>query len=109
MLASPEHGVKASLRSPWMLPRLAVVDPELTFDLSSAITTATRASTPACATDRAVRLPSRECHDGRVRRWHSSVAGSLRAAFTTAADAEGADEYVDGQSARRALAGQRSG
>lgn len=29
VLASPEHRVKVSLRSPWMLPRLAVVDPEL--------------------------------------------------------------------------------
>jgi alcohol dehydrogenase class IV len=41
VLASPEHRVKASLRSPWMLPRLAVVDPELTFDLPPAITAAT--------------------------------------------------------------------
>jgi alcohol dehydrogenase class IV len=29
VLGSPEHGVKASLRSPSMLPALAVVDPEL--------------------------------------------------------------------------------
>ena len=29
MLASPEHGVKASLRSPLMLPRVAIVDPDL--------------------------------------------------------------------------------
>lgn len=31
VLASPEHGVKVSLRSPWLLPRLAIVDPELTY------------------------------------------------------------------------------
>ncbi len=41
VLASPEHRVKASLRSPLMLPRLAVVDPELTFDLPPAITAST--------------------------------------------------------------------
>jgi alcohol dehydrogenase class IV len=41
VLASPEHRVKASLRSPWMLPRLAVVDPELTFDLPPSITAST--------------------------------------------------------------------
>ena len=29
VLASPEHGVKASLRSPLMLPRVAIVDPDL--------------------------------------------------------------------------------
>jgi len=38
VLASPEHRVKASLRSASMLPRLAVVDPELTMDLPPAIT-----------------------------------------------------------------------
>jgi alcohol dehydrogenase class IV len=41
VLASPEHGVKASLRSASMLPRLAVVDPELTWDLPPAITAST--------------------------------------------------------------------
>jgi alcohol dehydrogenase class IV len=38
VLASPAHRVKASLRSPSMLPRLAVVDPELTYSLPPAIT-----------------------------------------------------------------------
>jgi len=41
VLASPEHRVKASLRSPHMLPKLAVVDPELTLDLPAALTAST--------------------------------------------------------------------
>jgi alcohol dehydrogenase class IV len=41
VLGSPEHRVKASLRSPSMLPRLAVVDPELTYELPRAITAST--------------------------------------------------------------------
>lgn len=41
VLASPEHRVKASLRSPLMLPRLAVVDPKLTYDLPPRITAST--------------------------------------------------------------------
>jgi alcohol dehydrogenase class IV len=41
VLSSPEHRVKASLRSPSMLPRLAVVDPELTYGLPRPITAAT--------------------------------------------------------------------
>src|ERR1022692_709749 len=41
VLASPEHRVKASLRSPHMLPRLAVVDPELMVDLPPALTAST--------------------------------------------------------------------
>ncbi|MCU0961751.1 MAG: iron-containing alcohol dehydrogenase [Pirellulaceae bacterium] len=41
VLGSPAHRVKVSLRSPLMLPRLAVVDPELTYSLPRDITAAT--------------------------------------------------------------------
>jgi alcohol dehydrogenase class IV len=41
VLASPEHRVKVSLRSPSMLPKAAIVDPELTFGLPAAVTAAT--------------------------------------------------------------------
>jgi len=41
VLASPEHRVKVSMRSPFILPRLAVVDPELTHTLPSAVTAST--------------------------------------------------------------------
>ena len=41
VLASPEHKVKVSLRHPLMLPRLAIVDPELTYGLPPAITATT--------------------------------------------------------------------
>lgn len=33
VLGSPEHRVKVSLRSPFLLPRLAIVDPELTLSV----------------------------------------------------------------------------
>jgi alcohol dehydrogenase class IV len=38
VLGSPEHAVKVSLRSPLMLPRLALVDPELTYSLPAHVT-----------------------------------------------------------------------
>ena len=41
VLGSPEQGVKVSLRSPLMLPRAAIVDPELTLGLPPAITAST--------------------------------------------------------------------
>lgn len=41
VLASPAHRVKASLRSPLMLPRLAVVDPELAHSLPPEATATT--------------------------------------------------------------------
>lgn len=41
VLGSPEHQVKVSLRSPLMLPRVALVDPELTYSMPPAITATT--------------------------------------------------------------------
>jgi alcohol dehydrogenase class IV len=41
VLASPQHQVKVSLRSPLMLPKVAVVDPELTYELPPAVTAST--------------------------------------------------------------------
>lgn len=41
VLAVPEKQFKVSMRSPFMLPRLAVVDPELTINLPPAVTAST--------------------------------------------------------------------
>lgn len=41
VLAVPERKVKVSLRSPTMLPRIALVDPALTYSLPAAITAST--------------------------------------------------------------------
>ena len=41
VIASPAHRVKASLRSPHLLPRVAIVDPELTLGVPPAVTAAT--------------------------------------------------------------------
>lgn len=41
VLSSPQHGVKVSVRSPSMLPRVALVDPELTYTTPPAVTAAT--------------------------------------------------------------------
>jgi len=41
VIGAKERRVKVSLRSPWMLPRLALVDPELTYQLPPDITAST--------------------------------------------------------------------
>lgn len=38
VLDSPDHRVKVSMRSPFMLPQLALIDPQLTFTMPPAIT-----------------------------------------------------------------------
>jgi len=41
VLASPEHRLKVSLRSPYLQPRIALVDPELALELPAALTATT--------------------------------------------------------------------
>jgi alcohol dehydrogenase class IV len=41
VLGSAQHHVKVSLRSPLMLPKIALIDPQLTYDLPPAITAST--------------------------------------------------------------------
>ncbi len=41
VLASPEHQRKVSLRSPLMLPKVAIIDPELTYSMPPAVTATT--------------------------------------------------------------------
>ena len=86
VLGSPEHGVKASLRSPLMLPRAAVVDPELTYGLPPAITgyTGLDALTQLIepyVSSRANPMTDAICVEG-IRR----VAGALRRAYHDGSD-----------------------
>jgi alcohol dehydrogenase class IV len=81
VLASPTHQVKVSLRSPLMLPRLALVDPELTHDLPPAITASTGLDAltqliEPFVCNRPNPLTDALCRDGIVR-----AARSLRRAY----------------------------
>lgn len=86
VLASAQHGVKASLRSPLMLPRLAIVDPELTYGLPPAVTAYTGLDAltqliEPYVSARANPLVDAICVEGLPR-----VARSLRRAFHEGAD-----------------------
>lgn len=86
VLGSPEHGVKASLRSPLILPRVAVVDPELTYGLPPAITAFTGLDAltqliEPYVSARANPLVDAVCVEG-IRR----VAAALRCAYHDGAD-----------------------
>jgi alcohol dehydrogenase class IV len=86
VLASPEHRVKVSLRSPLMLPRVAVVDPELTYDLPPAVTASTGLDAltqliEPYVCSRANPMTDAVCVEGIQR-----AARSLRAAFANGRD-----------------------
>jgi alcohol dehydrogenase class IV len=81
VLTVPGERVKASLRSQLMLPRVAIVDPELTFDLPPAITASTGLDALTQLIEpylsaRANPLTDAVCQDGIPR-----VARSLRRAW----------------------------
>lgn len=86
VLSSLEHRVKVSLRSPLMLPRVALVDPELTYDLPPAITASTGLDAltqliEPFVCSRANPMTDALCLEGLCR-----AARSLRAAFENGRD-----------------------
>ncbi len=88
VLAATQHGVKASLRSPLMLPRVALVDPGLTYALPPTITAFTGLDAltqliEPYVSARANPLVDAICLDGIGR-----VAGALRRAYHDGADQE---------------------
>jgi len=88
VLASTEHGVKVSLRSPYLLPRLAIVDPDLSSDMPPDLTARvgcdalTQLIEPFVST-RANPLTDAVCREGLRR-----AAPALRRAFQLGSDAE---------------------
>lgn len=81
VLASPEHRVKASLRSPLMLPRMALVDPSLTLGLPPAITAATGLDALTQLIEPFVSIRANPMTDAVCREGLALAARSLRAAY----------------------------
>jgi alcohol dehydrogenase class IV len=80
VLASPEHGVKVSLRSPTMLPRVALVDPELTTGMPPEITASTGLDALTQLIEPYVSSRANPMTDGLCREGMARVARSLRRA-----------------------------
>lgn len=94
VLASPEQRVKVSLRSPLMLPTVALIDPELTYDLPPAITASTGLDAltqliEPFSCNRANPMSDAVCRDGMVR-----AARSLRVAFHEGKDAKAREDMA---------------
>jgi len=95
VIISPEHRVKASLRSTLLLARLAIVDPELTRDLPPAITAATGLDALTQLIEPYVCTRANPMTDGLCLEGMRRVARSLRRAFENgAADGEAREDMA---------------
>jgi alcohol dehydrogenase class IV len=81
VLGVPARQFKVSLRSPWLLPRLAVVDPELTLGLPPAITARTGLDALTQLIEAYVSIRANPVTDGFCRQGIPLAARSLRRAF----------------------------
>ncbi len=86
VLASAEHRVKVSLRSPMMLARLAVVDPELTLELPPAVTASTGLDALTQLIEPYVSSRANPLTDGFCREGLHRVSRSLRRAYRSGSD-----------------------
>lgn len=86
VLASPEHRVKVSLRSNAMLPRLALVDPELTYSLPPAVTASTGLDALIQLLEAFVSHQANPLTDGLCREGLPRAARSLQRAYETGED-----------------------
>jgi alcohol dehydrogenase class IV len=87
VLGSPEHGVKASLRSPMMLPRVAIVDPQMTLGLPRAITASTGLDALTQLIEAYVCLRANPVTDALCLDGLRAAANSLAIAFDNGNDA----------------------
>jgi alcohol dehydrogenase class IV len=87
LLASPEQRVKVSLRSPSMLPALAIVDPELTYSLSPAATASTGLDALTQLIEPFVSNAANPLTDALCRDGIERVAKSLQRAYENGQDA----------------------
>ena len=86
VLESTEHRVKVSLRSPTMLPDLAVIDPELTYSMPPSLTASTGLDALTQMLEPFVSVKSNPLTDALCREGLKRAARSLRRAFENGSD-----------------------
>jgi alcohol dehydrogenase class IV len=94
VLASPQHRLKVSLRSPLMLPKVALVDPELTLDLPPALTASTGLDALTQLIEPYVSARANPMTDGLCVEGMRRAARSLRAAFENGRDAAAREDMA---------------
>jgi alcohol dehydrogenase class IV len=82
VLAAPAHGLKASLRSPLMIPRIALVDPQLTASCPRPVTAASGLDALTQCLEPFVSVRATPLTDALAREGLLRAAAGLRAAYT---------------------------
>jgi alcohol dehydrogenase class IV len=86
VLASAGHGLKASLRSPLMLPRVALVDPLLTVGCPADVTASSGLDALTQCLEPFVSVRANPVTDGLAREGLRHAARGLRAAYADGSD-----------------------
>ena len=86
VLDSPKHRVKVSMRSQFMLPHLALIDPELTYSMPTAITISTGLDAFTQLLEAFVSHQANPLTDGFCREGLRRAARSLKKAATNGGD-----------------------
>ena len=94
VLASPEHRVKVSLRSPLTLPRLALLDPELTLGVPPAVTASTGLDALTQVLEPFVSGRANPMTDALCRDGLSRAARSLRRAYDDGQDIDAREDMA---------------
>jgi alcohol dehydrogenase class IV len=81
VLNSPEHRVKVSMRSPFMLPDLALIDPELTYSMPPGLTASTGLDAFTQLLEAFVSAYANPLTDGICREGLQRAARSLKPAY----------------------------
>ncbi len=94
VLGSPEHRLKASLRSPSMLPTVAVVDPKLTWSMPPDVTATTGLDALTQCMEPFVSARANPLTDVLCREGMRRAARSLRRAYLDGSDAEAREDMA---------------
>jgi len=86
VLTSPEHQLKASLRSPYLLPRVALVDPELTLGCPPAVTASSGLDALTQCLEPLVSVRATPVTDGLAREGLRRAGRGLRRAYADGSD-----------------------
>lgn len=94
VLKSPEHRVKVSMRSPLMLPKIALIDPELTYALPPDVTAATGLDALTQVIEPFVSNAPNPLTDAICREGMARAARSLRRAWAHGGDAAAREDMA---------------